>query len=197
MAFPTVAEMNQYLKVRDNSEMSLIELYLDAFEDYLASVGMSFNNEVKTIKFEPREPKTIFKVEFCQSITSFKMKQYDSANETVLVEGVDYKVSRHIEKPHPIFRVDMLKQQVTYPSYLELSGVFGWGSELPIRLKTVLVRLLKAYLKETSTDGQIIKSSSTGDSSVTFETSNSSKESALEFDSQSALQDIIASYIPL
>ncbi len=150
---------------------------LRSIEGQLAECGLTFDGltvATKELRGSEGYEKTIFDTSFFNTQTAITIKQYDSTNETVLIEDEDYILSANTKVNTVYQRIKIVGYTVKPPQYLEVNASWGIFTETPQLIEDAVVNFINDNLQERA-DGGLgeVKSAETGDSKITYETRGS------------------------
>jgi hypothetical protein len=197
MSFLTVANISDRLPIGFND--GIVTDILAQIEAELLSLGLSFTGFVTETRkiYADKHGQAIFDIQPFQSLSSLKIKQYNSNSETVLTENQDYTLVEHTFVTGLYNRVELVPysrcHSVKHPQYLEMIGSWGFMSTVPADLKGVIVRYINSQLAYASNGYSTVTRAKTGDSDVTF--SNTDQEFVNSITEYKPLISILNKYL--
>jgi len=172
MPFLTVTNISDRLPVGFNT--GLVADILAQIEAELLSLGLSFTGfvtETRKINAD-KHGQTIFDIQSFQSLSSLKIKQYNSNGETVLIENEDYILIEHSFVNGLYNRVELVPYSrcysIRHPQYLEMIGSWGFMATVPADLKGAIIRYINSQLTYASSGYSTVTRAKTGDSDITY-----------------------------
>ena len=173
MPFLTQSEISTRLpSTRDNA---LVDDLLAQIESELASLGLTFTGfATDTRQIQPEyHGQSMFDLLPFASLSSVKIKRYNSTSETVLILDQDYRLFKHDYVDTVYTRIELIRQgrygyEIKDPEYLELIGLWGFMTTVPPDLKGAIVRYIQSQLSYQGQGYRTIIEAKTGDSTTKF-----------------------------
>lgn len=171
MPFLTQTDIASRLPNSFNTE--LVEDLLAQIESELIKSGLTFTGFMTTTRQIHADScgQSIWDLLPFTSLSSVKIKQFNSDSETVLTANQDYRIIEHSNVQDIYTRLELIpryKSELRDPQYLELTGLWGFMSTVPTDLKGVIARYIASQLTYQSLDYKTITRSKTGDSDVYY-----------------------------
>lgn len=154
-------------------DTALVDDLLAQIESELISLGLKFTGfttETRQIHADSYG-QSIWDLLPFASLSSVKIKQFNSTSETVLTANEDYRIIEHSYVNSLYTRLELIPRQrrdLKDPQYLELIGSWGFMSTVPADLKGVIARYINSQLTYQASGYQTITKAKTGDSDITF-----------------------------
>lgn len=158
-----------------NYDGVLVDDLLAQIESELSSLGLTFTGFTTATRkiLADQYGQSIFDVLPFQSLSSVKIKQFNSSSETVLVANEDYRIVEADNVDGIYTRIELIRQrcykyEIADPQYLEVTGSWGFMSSVPADLKAAITRYIISQCDYQSMGYRVITESKTGDSTTKF-----------------------------
>ncbi len=171
MAFLTRSDISSRLP--SGFDTALVDDLLAQIESELINLGFTFTGFTTATRQIQCDiyGQSIWDLLPFASLSSVKIKQFNSTSETVLVANEDYRIIEHSHVDGIYTRLELVPRQrrdLKDPQYLELIGSWGFMSTVPADLKGAIVRYINSQLTYQSLGYQTVLRSKTGESDISF-----------------------------
>jgi hypothetical protein len=171
MAFLTLPDISSRLPTGYDTEL-VVDL-LAQIQSELANLGFTFTGFTTATRQIHCDiyGQSIWDLLPFASLSSVKIKQFNSSSETVLVANEDYRIVEHSYVDGIYTRLELIsryRRDLKDPQYLELIGSWGFMSSVPADLKGAIVRYIQSQLSYQKQGYRTIIEAKTGDSMTKF-----------------------------
>ena len=198
MFSPLKTEFATRLSITDATQILVLGDFLDSLDQKLKDSGVLFSslNTKETKKYRALAEdygfgRSYFDLGFWVQNTGISVivKSLDNQSQKVLLPEKDYFTSFSKIDPKPIFAITLRGSYIGADQYLEVDGVWKFGTVLPLDLKLAGLELASQYLANFNQNllnqkGQTISSTSIDKVSFTYkQTKNDDSVSSQKFQS--------------
>lgn len=147
-------EFANRLAITDANQVLALGDFLDSLDLYLISNGVNFTSDTatETITFYNRELvyKTLFTFSKWLTVANASVKLVDGTTETILTKYTDFAFYTSLATPKPASHLVLLNRYLTSTQKLQITGIWKFGSTLPVDLKLAGLQLASQFMAKSN-----------------------------------------------